>query len=227
VTSIGIVSGLVVAGALGLIAPALAANETLGSVGQNNPNLNTTGSDVPLLQKMSDKGLYLVQIAWPQLPLNPDGAFDLQIFFLNATHPTGTNGTVVQPETNYTGSGSEGGAFTVPDTQQNFAGVKSYDITIYSDDGRVLWQKVDQPASGASPGQRIILGNYTGPVTIEIADIRPGSGTTTASEGSTDSVKFTASVTPEFPFALLGLAAAASVALVAIKFGGSLGSKRT
>lgn len=192
----------------------------------NNPSLNSTGSgsDIPLIEKVSDNGTYLVQLAWPQLPLNPDNAFDLQVNFLNASAPRGTNETVPQAETNFTGSGSEAGG-TVPSTQQNFLDVDSYDITIYSDDGSVLWQKMDQPGTGGSPGERVLIGNYTGPVTIDITDIRPGGGvgdsTTTAGDVKTDSVEFTATVVPEFPLAMIPLIAAVAgiVVILRIKIG--------
>ncbi|HKZ61118.1 MAG TPA: hypothetical protein VJZ68_01705 [Nitrososphaera sp.] len=52
--------------------------------------------------------------------------------------------------------------------------VENYDIAIYADDGRELWEKVGQPGHGGRARQRIDFeGNYTGPVTICITDIRP------------------------------------------------------
>jgi hypothetical protein len=185
----------------------------------NNPSLNSTGSgtEAPLLEKVSDNGTYLVQLAWPTLPLNPDDAFDLQVFFLNASNPRGTNGTAAQPETNFTGSGIEAGG-TDPETMMNIIDVESYDITIYSDDGSVLWQKMDQPGVGGSAGERIIIANnYTGPVTIEITDIRPGSETVAASAGSTDSVSFTATIVPEFPLAVIPLVSSIAVVLFVLR----------
>ena len=137
-----------------LLVPAMASEEpeprTVINDEGNNPSLNSTGSgsELPLLEKVSDNGTYLVQLAWPTLPLNPDNAFDLQVFFLNASDPRGINGTAAQPETNFTGSGTEMGG-TVPETMQSVIDVESYDITIYSDDGSVLWQKLD-PAFGSA-----------------------------------------------------------------------------
>jgi hypothetical protein len=184
----------------------------------NNPSLNSTGSgsELPLLEKVSDNGTYLVQLVWPTLPLNPDNAFDLQVFFLNASDPRGINGTAAQPETNFTGSGIEAGG-TVPEAMQSIIDVESYDIAIYSDDGSVLWQKMDQPGVGGSAGERVIIGNYTGPVTIEITDIRPGSETATAAGDMTDSVRFTASVVPEFPLVAVPLVASIAVVLLVLR----------
>ena len=205
-----------------LLVPAMASEEpeprTVINDEGNNPSLNSTGSgsELPLLEKVSDNGTYLVQLAWPTLPLNPDNAFDLQVFFLNASDPRGINGTAAQPETNFTGSGTEMGG-TVPETMQSVIDVESYDITIYSDDGSVLWQKLDQPGVGGSGGERVVIGNYTGPVTIDITDIRPGSETATAAGGMTDSVSFAASVVPEFPLVAIPLVASIAAVLLVLR----------
>jgi hypothetical protein len=181
----------------------------------NNTRLDSASGDYPLLERVSDNGNYLVRLAWPTLPLNPDNAFDLQVFFLNPEEPRGTNGTAAEPESNTTGSGQVGGSITVPDTMDRYEDVESYDITIYTDDGNVLWQKMDQPGMGGTPGERILVGNYTGPVTIEITDIRPGSATATAGADDTDSVKFSASIVPEFPLVLIpAIAAIATVVAI-------------
>lgn len=205
-------AAIFVVSAISLSVPALASEEFEPEAAitqdENNPTLNSTSGDYPLLERMSDNGNYLVRLAWPQQPLNPDNAFDLQVFFLDPNDPSGTNGTAAQPESNASGSGQESGSITVPDTLEHFIDVESYDITIYGDDGSVLWQKMDQPGMGGTPGERIVIGNYTGPVTIDITDIRPGNGTATAGEGATDSVKFSASVVPEFPVVLIPVVAA-------------------
>ena len=150
-----------------------------------------------------------------QVLLNPESAFDLQLVFLNASAP---NATLPQAESNFTGSGSEAGS-TVPDIVDSPLPVKSYDIAIYSNDGKVLWQKTNQPGEGGRPGQRIEFeGNYTGPVTIKVTNIKPGWETATASEDLTDSVTFTATVVPEFPaIAVLPLAIGVFAVIVAFR----------
>jgi hypothetical protein len=206
--------------ALSLLIPAFASEEfqpeAVIEEDTNNPTLNSTG-DYPLLERVSDNGNYLVQLAWPQFPLNPDNAFDLQVFFLDPNNPSGTNGTAAQPESNATGSGIEAGSITVPDTLDRFINIESYDITIYTNDGSVLWQKMDQPGRAAAPGERVTVGNYTGPVTIEITDIRPAGETATAGQGGTDSVKFSATIVPEFPLALIPLIAAVASIVAATR----------
>jgi hypothetical protein len=88
--------------------------------------------------------------------------------------------------------------------------VQSYDMAIYTPDGRKLWEQLDQPVQGGRATQRIELdSNYTGPVSIDISDIRPpgGSGDETATASDmADSVTFTATIAPEFPLVTVLLA---------------------
>ena len=77
-------------------------------------------------------------------------------------------------------------------------------MAIYTPDGRKLWEKLDQPGQGGRATQRIDLdSNYTGPVTVNISDIRPGGecGRNSYATDMTDSVTFTATIVPEFPIA--------------------------
>ena len=190
---------------------------------ENNPSLNSTGGDYPLLEKLSEKGKYLVKLAWPQFPLNPDNAFDLQIYFLDPDASSGTNVTVAQPDySNTTGSGQRGGNMTVPVTLDHVLDVESYDITIYTGDGSVLWQRLDRPGMAGTPGERVLVGNYTGPISIEITDIRPAGETTTTGESGTDSVRFSASIVPEFPLVSIPLIAAAAGFVATSRFKPSL-----
>jgi hypothetical protein len=186
----------------------------LNGAEEDNPSLNSTETDIPILEQVSDKGIYRVQLKWPEVPLSPENVFDIQLVFLNASAP---NATLPVAEGNFSGSGSEAGA-TVPEIVDSPLPIESYDIAIYSDDGRELWKKVDQPGLGGRPGQNVELANYTGPVTIEVTNIKPGwdTGETTTAEDMTDSVKFNATVVPEFPVAAAMLAAgvAATVAML-------------
>lgn len=192
-----------------LLPPAFAQEKVepeaaLDSAEDDNLSLNATGTDseeVPILEQVSDKGIYRVQLRWAQLPLNPEDAFTLEVVFLNASSPRANSTSFPQAESNVTGSGSEAGA-TVPEIIETPLPVESYDITMYADDGTELWKQVNQPGQGGRSGQRIQLeSNYTGPVTIEITNIRPGWVASTAAasgEDMTDSVTFTATVVPEF-----------------------------
>lgn len=187
-----------------------------------NPSLNSTEGDYPLLEKVSDNGNYIVKLAWPQFPLNPDKAFDLQLFFLDPKDPSGTNTTAAELESNSTRSDQDGGRIVAFDIQEHYLDVESYDITIFTGDGSVLWQRLDRPGMAGTPGERILVGNYTGPVTIEITDIRPGAKTVTAGVVGTDSVTFSASIVPEFPLASIPLIAASAGIVVILRFRPSL-----
>jgi hypothetical protein len=190
-----------------LLPPAFAQEKVepeaaLDSAEDDNLSLNATdrdGEEVPILEQVSDKGIYRVQLRWAQLPLNPEDAFALEVVFLNASSPRANSTSFPQAESNFSGAGSEAGA-TVPNIIETPLPVKSYDITIYADDGAELWKQVNQPGQGGRAGQNIQLeSNYTGPVTIEITNIRPGWEIPTAAasgEDMTDSVKFTATVVP-------------------------------
>jgi predicted secreted protein with PEFG-CTERM motif len=175
----------------------------------NATQLNATGSSAPALEKISDKGIYKVQLLWPQTINDAQNALQVEIDFYNASAPAPTSATIPQKEGNATGSGTEAG-MTVP---QTIGGeplrVDSYDMTLYSQDGKKLWEKQDQPGQGGRGTQRIVLDTpYKGPVTVQIGDIRPGwlAGGAANAANMTDSVTFTATIVPEFPVAMVILA---------------------
>ena len=64
----------------------------------------------------------------------------------------------------------------VPSVIQPNVPVDSYDITIYSDHGKVLWNKVNQPVTGGRGLQTVKFtnGGYTGSMTIQITNIKSG-----------------------------------------------------
>lgn len=187
---------------------------TLKNATEGDLRLEATEGGLPELEQMSDKGIYRVLFRWPEVTLNPQGAIQVEIVFLNASAPEPTPENFPQTETNETGQSTPGASgFTDPSIIETTLPVESYDIAIYADDGRELWKQEDQPGLGGRGTQRIeFASNYTGSVTINITDIRPGwdVGETTTAEDMTDSVSFTATVVPEFPLA--GALAAAGVA---------------
>ena len=168
----------------------------------NIPSLkNTTAANTPVLEKNSDKGIYKVRLLWPLVVADVQKSLQVEIDFLNASSPVGTNSTVPQRENVSTGSGIGTGG-NVPSAMDFPLTVKSYDMIIYTSDGKELWKKTDQPGLGGRGSQRIVLNNnYTGPVTIVISNIQPGwvntGGATTNATASnlTDSVKFNATIT--------------------------------
>lgn len=178
--------------------------------GSNTVQLkNATSPSTPVLEQTSQKGIYKVRITWPQTVIDASRGTQMQIDFLNASAPAATNATVPQRENVSGGSGaaSHGSAPGILDSPLS---VKSYDMTIYSSDGKVLWKKTNQLGVGGRGSQKIILNNnYTGSATIEISNIQPG---WTNANNMVDSVKFTTTIVPEFPIAALMLPLAIGIA---------------
>lgn len=172
---------------------------------ETGPELNSTSTELPILEKISDKGIYNVQLKWVQSQVNPEDGIDIELVFLNASAPEATAETIPQLESNLSGfSQNESAGFNVPGAIQSPLAVESYDLAVYTDDGTELWKKAGLFASGGMDGERIVYeGSYTGPVTIEVTNIIPGwavpDETSTAGEDLVDSVTFTATVVPEFP----------------------------
>lgn len=177
-------------------------------------------SGEPVLEQLSDKGLYRVELKWPAQVLNPEGGIEVEIVFLNASAPASSqqNTTTAGTESNETGINSD--AIDTGDTAlEPTLPVESYDITIFGGDGKELWKKVEQPGLGGRGAQSLqFKDNYTGPITIEISNIKPDweiSANATESD-MIDSVKFMATVVPEFPLFVLPLTAAVGVAAAII-----------
>jgi hypothetical protein len=191
----------------------------------SSPQLNITSTDAPVLQQVSEKGIYLVELKWPLVVADAEDALQVEIVFNNASAPPPTENTIPQTEDNLTGSGIED-ARTVPETLGGEPmHVESYDMAIYTPDGRKLWEQLDQPGQGGRATQRIELdSNYTGPVSIDISDIRPGGSgdeTTTTAADMADSVTFTATIVPEFPLVAVLLAIGIMITILLFRGVGS------
>jgi hypothetical protein len=184
----------------------------------NSTGLNVTSTDVPVLQQVSEKGIYLVELKWPLVYSDAENSLQVELVFNNASAPPPTSDTIPQREDNFTDSGLED-TRTVPEILGGEPmQVESYDMTIFTPDGRKLWEQLDQPGQGGRATQRIELdSNYTGPVTVNISDIRPGASLGEAASGAdmTDAVTFTVTIAPEFPLVpiLLAIGIVATIAV--------------
>ena len=141
--------------------------------------LNTTKTDIPVLEKISDNGTYRVQIRWGQSPsLLPENGFDMEIVFLNASAPPATLQTYPTTETNETDASRMGSTgYTDPSLIERMVPIQSYDMTVYSDDGRELWKKENQAVQGGRAYERVTLEQpYTGNITISIQNIKGAGG---------------------------------------------------
>jgi hypothetical protein len=158
--------------------------QTNGGVATQNQ-----GAQGGILEKISDKGNYRVQILWNQLtslggsaipsPAVPKQGFEMEIDFLNASAPLPTTKTVPQKQTGIRSETSVGegvNRIPAPSIIQTTVPVDSYDITIYTDHGQELWKKLNQPVTGGRGVQRVIFENsdYSGGITIQITNIKSG-----------------------------------------------------
>lgn len=127
---------------------------------------------VSIIEKVSEKGYYLVQFKSGIGPVTPEIPID--VVFLNATFPTmGREPTVYSsPNTANKGGDTElaQSNLAVP-VDYNIAPVQSYDLTIYNDQGNTLWHKADNPLYGISGKNFLTLGGYQGNITIAIDNI--------------------------------------------------------
>ena len=142
--------------------------------------LNTTSTNIPVIEQLSDKGTYKVQLRWGQPPsLLPENGFDMEIVFLNASAPPASPQTFPMTETNETGGPTTMGAtgYTNPSLIERMVPIQSYDIAVYSDDGRELWKKENQAVQGGRAYERVTLEQpYTGNITVSIFNIKGTGG---------------------------------------------------
>ena len=111
---------------------------------QNSENASqSVGAEVklitPVLQKISDKGTYLIAIKSGQSPIST--GLNLEIVFLNKTSPylkaPPPNAESNLSSTEYNKSSS----LVIPSVIERTLPVKSYDIVINSSDGKEIWKK--------------------------------------------------------------------------------------
>jgi hypothetical protein len=175
----------------------------------NNTNSSANTSQPPIATKISDKGIYQVQLSFiSTLPMQspnllPKSGFQMEIDFLNASAPAPISKT----------NSSLGMLTSQPNIIQRLVPVDSFDMAIYSNNGKVLWNKTNEATTGGRGIETVSLnGSYIGPITILINNIKssnvmtdvttplstPANASTpsTAGKGITiDSVKFASKLT--------------------------------
>jgi hypothetical protein len=88
---------------------------------------------MPILENVSEKGIFKVQLRWPEVPLNPEGVFQVQAVFLNASAPDPSPESIPQTRTNLSGqSPTDAGMFVIPGALERRVPVTNYDMTILS-----------------------------------------------------------------------------------------------
>src|SRR6266568_3971085 len=128
-------------------------------------SVNTAVAVGNLIEKLSDKGMYKVLIrSNNSFVLLPKNGFNMQIVFLNASSSS-SPAILIAP------------SFTSAIMKQ-LVPVNAFDITIYSNSGKVLWQKTNQTINTATAFGKIAFPNgYAGGggITIQITNIKPSS----------------------------------------------------
>lgn len=137
----------------------------------SNPNLDALNKTIPVLSRISHNDTYEVQVLWsiPQSLQSPNilpvKGFNMQILFLDASAPEPENRTL--PKFNLLSDELKSIPVIKP-----LIPVTNYDITIYSQEGEILWQENNNTPSGGRAVERVILDNpYEGIITISITDI--------------------------------------------------------
>lgn len=126
----------------------------------------------PILQRISDKGTYLVSIKSGQSSIS--SGLNIEIVFLNKTSPY-LSAPPPNAESNLSSTEyNKSSGMVIPSVIERTLPVKSYDIAINSADGQEIWNKTNQIPQGGRAPQSIILDNYDiGNVTISISNIIP------------------------------------------------------
>ena len=151
-------------------------NIVFAQLSVDNPSeekaLTNIGLSTPIIQKISDKGIYNVTIRTGQSAL-PSG-LNFEIVFLNASSPS----LIAAPpgaETNTSLDKEMAVGLTVPSVIDRVIPVKSFDIRITSPDGEELFKKTNEIPRGGRILENVNLNNYTGNITISLDNILPDS----------------------------------------------------
>ena len=151
----------------------------LPNMGFAQPSANSTvqvGQEVklitPVMQKISDKGTYLVTIKSGQSSIST--GLNIEILFLNKTSPY-LSAPPPNAESNLSSTESNKSmGMVIPSVIERTIPVKSYDIIINSSDGKEIWNKANQVPQGGRGPQTIVMDNYDiGNITIGITNIVP------------------------------------------------------
>jgi hypothetical protein len=124
-------------------------------------------SNAKAIEKLSDKGMYRVLILSNQsFGLLPKNGFNMELLFLNAS--SSSRSVIASPSSS-------------PIIIKQLVPVSSFDITIYSNNGKVLWQKTNQTINTATAFEKVTFtngGDYGSSsggraITIQLTNIKP------------------------------------------------------
>jgi hypothetical protein len=112
-----------------------------------------------MITNISSNGNYKVQLSFNS-PISiqslPKNGFSPSITFLYASAPPATSNTIPNKAAQSGGTTVGGGTeYNVPGSIQRLASVSSFDMTIYDNHGKVLWNKVNQPVTGGKAWNKL------------------------------------------------------------------------
>ena len=162
-----------------IILASFTANLSFAQLSVENPtdkkDLTEIGLSSPLIQKISDKGIYNITLKSAQSLFS--SGLNFEIVFLNAssrnmnTPPSGA-------ESNTTADTLSATGLTIPSVVEHIIPVKSFDVAITSNDGKELVKKTDEIPRGGRILENVNLNGYTGNITISLYNIVPDSDIT-------------------------------------------------
>ena len=149
-------------------------NVALAQLNEDNPSekkaLANVGLSSPLIQKISDKGIFNITIKSGQSSI-PSG-LNFEIVFLNGSSPN-LEATPSGAESNATLDSPTATGLTVPSVIEHVVPVKSFDIRVTSNDGQELLKKVNEIPRGGRILENVNLNNYIGNITINLDNFVP------------------------------------------------------
>jgi hypothetical protein len=157
-----------------ILLTAFTANLCFAQLSVDNPsdkkNLSEVGLSKPIIQKISDKGIYNITLKSGQS--SPASGLNFEIVFLNASFKN-TNAPLPGAESNITLDNPAAVGLTVPSAVEHVIPVKSFDISIASTDGKEIFKKINEIPKGGRILENVNLNGYTGNLTVSLNNIVP------------------------------------------------------
>jgi hypothetical protein len=150
------------------------ANLCFAQLSVDNPtdkkNLSELGLSKPIIETISDKGIYNITLKSGQS--SPSSGLNFEIVFLNASFKN-TNAPLPGAESNITLDNPAAVGLTVPSAVEHVIPVKSFDISITSTDGKEIFKKINEIPKGGRILENVNLNGYTGNLTVSLNNIVP------------------------------------------------------
>jgi hypothetical protein len=155
------------------------ANLSFAQLSVDNPSekkaFSQVGLDSPLIQKLSDKGIYNITLKSAQS--SSLSGLNFEIVFLNASFKN-PNSPLQGTKSNVTLDNPAAVGLTVPSVVEHVIPVKSFNIAILSNDGKELLKRMNEIPKGGRILENVNLNGFAGNITISLYDIIPDQSVT-------------------------------------------------